>query len=124
MDAAIRSAIAAGLWDSRPLVWGESDCCQFVRACIQHIHGIDIMAGIPRYTTETEAQILLYPSLRDVVTRVLGKPVTTHEAGRPALVRYRDDEALGLTYSGGALCRSRSGLIRIPIGYTSCEWVV
>jgi len=124
-DASVRAAVLAGGWP-RPWQWGQSDCCQFVRFCIRHIHGIDIMSAIPAYRTETEALILLYPSLADVVSRVFGDPAQSHAPARPALVRVpgADDDVLALTYSGGAICHSDTGLRRIPLGFVVCEWEV
>lgn len=74
-----------------PLVWGETDCAQFVGAMWEHYTG-ENPARRFRYSTEAEAADLIaqYGSMEALVSAMLGDPVVVDRPDRVKEARLGD----------------------------------
>ncbi len=120
-----------------PFAWGTNDCSTFSADGIEAITGVDIMADLRGYTTNTGAMKKIHDvtggsSLADAVVWCANKYGLTERvhplmAQRGDLVLYTNDDgelATGLVHLNGRhiVSPGDAGLIRIPITSVTRSW--
>lgn len=105
----------------RPFVYGESDCCQFAAACIEHQTGENPARGI-EYSNEEQARALIraHGGLCGLVSHFLGDPVEVPQDGYIALVRR--PTLLGVVYRGRIVARTPGDINDIPLERAERFW--
>lgn len=65
-----------------PFAWGTNDCVTFAAGAVQAQTGVDVLADIPKWTTEAEARAILatYGGLDAAVSKLLAEvhPAKAH----------------------------------------------
>jgi len=63
-------------WRQRPLVYGSSDCCQFLAEVILALRNEDLRHLFPAYASQQEAEAIIatHGDMVGVVTHALGEP--------------------------------------------------
>ncbi len=94
----MKSAQVIREYSSKPFVWGESDCCCFVRDCLK-ADGRKTAAMALRWGDKTSADMLLlrYGGLRGLFREFMGEPLTHIDQAR------RGDIAL-VEHDGQEIC--------------------
>lgn len=84
-----------------PFKWGEHDCLNFAAGAVKAMTGVDLMDGMKgAYSSEEEALQFLrdngYKTVRNAVSKKLGKAVHPAYAGKGDIVWREDAKQVGV----------------------------
>lgn len=110
-------------WVMRPWQWGESDCCQFVGAYIEHLTGINPARQF-LYSDEDGAFAVIneYGGLQNLVTHFLGEPTSKGRHGMVAMVGR--PQLMGVVYRDRIVARTPGDINDIPLSRGVAFWSV
>ena len=111
-------------YTNRPIVYGESDCCQFAADCIEAITGVDYRPVFGRYSSEREAKRLMvkYGGIAGLLTHVLGEPNGDSSGAGVATTTQDGREMAGVIYKGRLVVRTENDLTDWPIELAEKVW--
>lgn len=124
-----------------PFKWGEHDCVMFCSGAVKAITGKDLVSKhAGSYTDKREAAQLLRElktgTLKQAVTKRLGKPVHVAQAGKGDIVLrnkaigvcvgrwtwFVGEQTVGFSYEG--IPYTKEGLVEWPTLDCDCAWKV
>lgn len=99
------------------LVWGKTDCCQFVGECIEAVHGFN-PAKFVQYDSEVAAKRLFqtHGGLAGVLDMILSPsmPKNVWYDGDVGLVDNGVSNGVGVYYGDRIVCRTATGIVDLP----------
>lgn len=108
-----------------PIVWGESDCCQFVGECVASVYGINPAHHV-RYASENAANRLIqyHGGLAGVLDVILGPsmPRNKQRDGDVGLVDNGAAVVAGVFWRDRIVCRVETGLVDLPAHRSPRMW--
>lgn len=109
--------------------WGSHDCCALASSCVEALTGADVWPqDIPEYTTKEEAQQILSDrgGIEELVSSVMGDPVTPQFARRGDVVQYNiaGMPTLGVCVGAVAAFPALVGLVHVPMSKCLRAWRV
>lgn len=108
-----------------PMVWGQSDCCQFAGECIEAVTGYN-PARFVRYDSEAAAMRLfeVHGGLEGVLDMILGPsfPKAYWYDGDVGLVDNGASKSVGVYYGDRIICRTATGLVDLPAERSRRIW--
>jgi|TARA_R100000149_G_scaffold65658_2_gene40971 hypothetical protein len=127
--------------DTKPFVWGQTDCCNFCGQCVDSITGVNPMAPFAgTYASKEEAyeaiikglrhrsgRVYVGETLEGIMTIILGepKPISMAKRGDVALVKRQGlNISMMVDTSGRSLVgmTEEGGLIKLPLHWGRLAW--
>ncbi len=121
-DAAVNAA-------DGPMEYGADDCCQWVSCLVRDAYGFDLMAGVPDYTSQAEAEAVFnqYGGLVEAAI-ALAKGCGLQKAAKPypeacvGLVLGQFGPALAIRRDGWWIARADVGVAMLADRYVIMAW--
>lgn len=116
-------------YESAPVVWGQTDCCQFANAYYERVTGRS-PADSFRYDSELGAQRILakHGDIEGLLEAILGEPVSDPQPGDIVASCVSDDGDLTAAGVFNGYCvwtiDPDKGLVRITANRISKAWRV
>ena len=109
-------------WSDKPFLWGQTDCCQFVGACIEYRTGRNPADDFPYEGRRGAVRLLReHGGLDGLLTRIFGEP---HPEGREGDIALIDDQkVVGYVHNERIVVRAdEAGLMDLPLSRAKGFW--
>ena len=106
-----------------PLVWGKTDCCQFVGECIEATFGHNPAKHVKYESEEAARQLFkIHGGLEGVITMLLGEPVEEYQDGYVGVVDNGTCVVAGVFFKDRIICRVETSLVDLPASRAKRIW--
>lgn len=111
-----------------PRVYGSTDCCQMVAACVKAMTGDDFLPNFPAYSSQAEAAAIIagLGGMEGLITSVLGasKHISRANVGDVVAGDWGEGVACGVCLGVYTACMAEDGLKFYPTLGSIAAWKV